>query len=272
MASSVAAPTVVAGHPKAKWARVASLGFALVAAGMALWLIGGLLAGQSMGEEGAFFVLAIVVGLVAAVVVRRFGTVGHAIGITLGLGLAVMFFWVAFSLAIPGSFVEFSGAVMFVMGLATGVGYSIGAIVRRHELHVDPTRGETRAMRVMLGIVVLAMVVSGVLNLTTRSSVAAPAGAIAVEQANFEFSQATYTVQAGEDSTLVIHNRDAFTHDLVIPALGIESGLITPGSEKLVTILAPPAGDVAIYCSLHSSDTGAKVPAEDDMAAMLSVK
>src|SRR5687767_2376984 len=101
MASTVAAPTGVAvGHPKSKWTRVAALGFALVAAGMVLWIVGGLIAGQALGES-SFFAIAIVASLIAAGLVWRFGTVGKAIAIFLGIATMVMFFWVAFSLGMP---------------------------------------------------------------------------------------------------------------------------------------------------------------------------
>ncbi len=276
MASSIAAPTRGAidtgsGSAKAKWTRVATLGFLLMAGALALWIVGGLAAGQSLGEEGMFFGGGILAALIGATLMWKVGTAGKAIAVVLALLTMGALFWVAFSLGAPAAFVEFSGAVMFVMGGFTALGYGIGAIVRRNDMHTDATRGENRVMRIMLGIVVLAMVVSGVLNLTSRASVAAPAGAVTVEQSNFTFAPTTYEAPAGEDTQFVIHNGDAFTHDFVIPSLDIESGLITPGSEKLITVNAP-AGEYAIYCTLHSSDTSRDVPAEGDMAAVLSVK
>jgi plastocyanin len=272
MASSVAAPTTVAGtRPLSKWTRVASLGFLLVAAGLLLWIVGGLIAGQSFGNS-TFFLGGAVVALIAAGVVRRFGTVGKAIGIVLGLALLGAMFWIAFSLGMPGAFVEFSGAVMFVVGVFTGIGYSIGGIVRRQETHTEATSGESRAMRVMLGLVALAMVVSAILNVTTRTTVdaAAAEGATAATMADFAFDPATYEAAAG-DSTFLVHNGDAFAHDFTIPGLNVESGLIAPGSEKLVEIKGAAAGDYTIYCTLHS-DTDENDPAEAGMAALLSVK
>lgn len=273
MASSVAAPTsVIEGRAKAKWTRVASLGFLLIAGGMILWIVGGLIAGQSMGEEVGMFAGAIVASLVGAFVVQRFGTVGKAIAIVLALAIMAMLFWVAFSLGAPGAFVEFSGAVMFVVGVFSAIGYSIGAIVRRNQLHEETTKGEARAMRIMLGIVVLAMLVSAVLNVTTRPSVdaAAASGATAVTMDSFEFEPATMQASAGEATQLLVHNGDAFTHDFAIPALDIDSGLLAPGGEKLVEVNAP-AGEYTFYCTLHS-DTGEKDPEEAGMAGVLTVK
>lgn len=240
MASSVAAPTALrAGTERSKWTRVAVLGFLLIAGGMVLWIAGGLLAGQSLGEEGMFFGGAAVAALIGAAVVSRFGVVGKAIGIVLALAIMFALFWVAFSLGVPAAFVEFSGAVMFVIGAFTALGYSIAGIVRRNEVHGEATRGETRAMRIMLGLVALAMVVSAVLNMTTRSSVAGAAGATEVTMSNFEFAPATFQAAADQATQFVIYNSDAFTHDFAIPALDIESGMITPGSEKAIEVNAP---------------------------------
>ena len=273
MASSVAAPTnVVAGHPRAKWTRVAALGFTLVSAGMALWIVGGLIAGQSLGGDMAFLFVGVVGGLLAAGAVWKLGTAGKAVGIVLGLLMLGAQFWVAFSLGAPAAFVEFSGAVMFVLGAFTGIGYSIGGIVRRNEVHAEATTGETRAMRVMLGIVAVAMVVSAVLNFTGRNTVdaAAAAGATQVTITNFEFSPGTYEATAGQATSLLVTNSDAFNHDFTIPALDIETGLIGPGSQQLVEVNAP-AGEYTIYCTLHSS-TDETDPEKAGMAALLTVK
>lgn len=271
MAATVATPTSVApGDTKSKWTRVATLGFLLVAGGLVFWIVGGLAAGQSLGGEITFFGGGIVAALVGATVTWKLRTAGKIIGIVLALALMVMFFWVAFSLGVPNAFVEFSGAVMFVMGVFTAFGYNIGGLVRRNEQNVEATRGERLAMRVMLGIVALALVVSGVLNLTTRSTVEA-ADATAVTMSSFKFEPTTYEATAGEATQFVVYNGDAFSHDFTIPSLDIESGLITPGSEKLVEVNAP-AGTYAIYCTLHSSDTSKDVPAEGDMAATLTVE
>lgn len=253
MASSVAAPTGVAvGRPRSKWTRVAALGFTLVAAGLVLWIAGMAIAGQSLGEDGVFLAGGVVAALLAAGAVWRFGTAGKAVAIVLGLAVMVMMFWVAFSVSQPASFVEFSGAVMWLVGVLTGVGYTIGSIVRRSTLVTEATRGETMAMRVMLGIVALALVVSAVLNVTMRTSVetAAAAGATTVDVANFEFEPATMEVAAGQPAQVLVHNSDAFAHNFVVEELDVNSGVLTPGSEKLVEINAA-AGDYQVLCTLH---------------------
>ena len=274
MASSVAAPTsVTAAHEKAKWTRVAALGFLLMAAALVLWIVGGLVAGQSLGDELMFFGGGILAALIGAGLVWKLGTVGKAVGALLALLTMGAFFWIAFSLGGPAAFVEFSGAVMFVMGGFVALGYSIGAIVRRNELHTEATRGESRAMRIMLGIVALAMVVSGVLNFTSRTTVdaAAAAGATEVAMSDFMFAPATVEATAGEAAQLVVSNSDAFNHDFTIEALDIKTGLIGPGSEKLVEVNAP-AGEYFFRCTLHSDSDPATAGKDGNMSGTLTLK
>lgn len=273
--ASVAAPTtgvVDAGGAKSKWTRVAALGFLLVSASMALWVVGGLIAGQSIGGDMSFLFVGVVGGLLAAGAVWKLGTPGKAIGIVLGLLMLGAQFWVAFSLGAPNAFVEFSGAVMFVMGAFTGIGYSIGAIVRRRDLHVEATAGETLAMRVMLGIVALAMVVSAVLNFTSRTSVdeAAAAGASQVTMSNFQFAPATLEASA-DGGSLLVTNSDAFNHDFAIEELDISTGLIGPGSQRLVEVNAP-AGEYFYRCTLHSDSDPASAGQEGNMSGTLVLK
>ena len=278
MASSVAAPTsgvADAGTAKSKWSRVASVGFLLVSAGMAFWLIGGILAGQSLAGEGGMLVIPSVIGVVASAVVTRFGMAGKVAGIVLVLALLMPptgVFYAAFSLGAPGAFFEFSGATMYVVGILSALGYTIGSIVRRNEVHTEATRGESRAIRVMLGIVVLAIVLSAVMSFTSRSTVdaAAAAGATEVTMSDFEFEPGTFQATAGETTKILVSNSDAFVHDFAIPALGVESGLINPGSQKLIEVTGD-AGQYTVYCNLHS-DTGEKDPEKAGMAAMLTIE
>lgn len=274
MASSVAAPTGVAvGHPKAKFTRVAALGFALMSSGMLLWIVGGVIAGQSLGGETMFLVVGAVVPLIAGALVWRFRTVGKAVGAVLAfLALGAMF-WVAFSLGAPSAFVEFSGAVMWVLGGLTALGCSIAAIVKRHDLRTEATGGELRAMRIIVGVVALAMVVSGILNVTTRTTVeaSAAAGATPATMSNFKFTPATYEATAETPTQFLVHNSDAFTHDFAIDALGVSSGLLTPGSKTLVEVNAP-AGEYLIRCTLHSGSSQDPAEAGEGMTALLTVK
>ncbi|HVM20464.1 MAG TPA: cupredoxin domain-containing protein [Egibacteraceae bacterium] len=273
MASTVAAPTpAIGGHTHAKWTPVAAFGMLLMAAGMALWIVGGLIAGQSVGGDFAFLFIGVGAPLVGAALTWRAGTVGKILGVLLAAATLFVMFWVAFSLGAPNAFVEFSGAVMFVMGGLTAVGYGVGSIVHRKDLFATATRGETRARVIMVGIAIVAMLVSGVLNFTGRTSVdaAAAGGATPIAMANFEFSPATLSATAGEPTTIVMHNSDAFTHDFVIEALGVNSGLMSPGSQQLIEITAAEPGEYLFRCTLHSG--AADTPEEAGMAGMLVVE
>lgn len=278
MASSVAAPTsgvVGAKSAKSKWTRVAALGFLLVSAGMAFWLIGGILAGQSLAGDTGMLFIPLVLGLVAAAVVSRFGTAGKVIGIVLALALLIPptgVFYAAFSLAAPGAFFEFSGATMYTVGILSALGYTIGSLVRRRSVAEETTSGEKRAMSVMLGIVVLAVVLSAVMTLTSRSTVddAAATGATTVTMSNFEFEPGTFEATADEPTKILVANSDGFVHDFAIPALDVESGIVNPGSEVLLEVTAP-AGEYVVYCNLHS-DTSDENPETAGMAALLTVK
>lgn len=277
MASTVAAPTdLTVGRPKPKYTRVAVLGSVLMASAMLLWLAAGLIAGQSMAGEAPFLGGAAAVALIAAGVEWRFGTVGKAVGIALTLLVMVGMFWVAFSLGAPGAFAEFTGAAMFVVGGFTALGFNIAGIVRRGQVATEALPGEMRAMRIIVGIVALAMVFSAVMTFTGRSSVdaAAASGASEVTMDSFKFAPATFEATAGEPTKFVVANGDAFVHDFTIDALGINSGLINPGSEKLVEFTAAEPGEYLIRCTLHSgtSQDPAEAGVDGSMSALLTVK
>ena len=274
MASTVAAPAGVGvGRMKSKYTRVAVLGFLMLAASMVFWVSGGLLAGQTLsGEEAVMFGGAMLAGLIGAAVETRFGTAGKAVGIVLALAPLVMMFWVAFSLGAPGSFTEFSGAALFVVGGLSALGFSIAGIVKRRDVAAHATRGEMRAMRIMVGIVALALVASAIMTVTGRTSVdaAAAAGATEATMKNFKFAPGTYEATAGEPTKFVVQNSDAFVHDFAIEALGVSTGIINPGSEKLVEFTAAEPGEYLIRCTLHSG-TGDTID-DGEMKAMLTVK
>lgn len=277
MASTVAAPSGVSvGRPKSKYTRVAALGFLLMAAGLLLWIAAGLIAGQSMGEMGVFFGGGAAVALIGAGTVWRFGTVGKAVGILLAVAPLVMMFWVAFSLGAPGAFAEFTGALMFVVGGLTALGFTIASLVRRRELAAAAAPGETRAMRVIVGIIALGMVASAVMTVTGRTSVEASvaAGATSATMSDFAFSPATYEATAGETTTFVVHNSDAFVHDFAIEALGVDPVMVNPGSEKLVEFTAAEPGEYLIRCTLHSgsNEDPSKAGENRSMSALLVVK
>ncbi|MPZ72468.1 MAG: hypothetical protein GEU74_04445 [Nitriliruptorales bacterium] len=277
MASSVAAPTgVVAARERACYTRVAVQGLLFLAAAPALFLAGALATGMDIGAEGTFFGVAMVVALVAAAVEWRFRLPGRITGIVVSLVMAGMLFWLAFGLFAPTSFLEFTGATLFVLGFVMALAGSIAAIVQQRRGHVAAAAsgGELRIIRGALVVVAVAALVSGVLSIAARSTVdsAAAAGATTVDMSNFQFAPRAYEMPAGETTKLLIHNRDAFMHDFTITALGVGPISLGPGSQQLVEVNAP-AGDYLIRCTLHSGSSEDPSEAQgDSMTALLTAR
>ena len=131
-------------------------------------------------------------------------------------------------------------------------------------------------MRILVALVAVAMAASAVLTITGRTTVdaAAAAGAVPVSMADFQFSPTSYEATAGEPTKLVVHNSDAFLHDINIEAVGVATTAINPGSQKLIEFTATEPGEYLIRCTLHSSSdtpTG-EAGLNGDMSALLVVK
>jgi hypothetical protein len=105
MATVTAAAPVTTGRPRAVYTSLAALGLVLVALAPATALAASLLAGMALGEEVVFFGLTIVVPLVAAGLVWRFGLWAKIVGIVVALAAAFMLFWMAFGLLNRGDHV-----------------------------------------------------------------------------------------------------------------------------------------------------------------------
>lgn len=276
MASTVAAPTTVA-DVKARpvYTRVAALGLLFMATTPAFFIAAALLAGQKLGEEAGFFAAVIGVSLVAAAFVWRLGLPGRIAGVVGSILGGGAMFWTAFGLAAPASIADFVGGVLFPLGFLMGLGGSIAAIVssRRGRMATEATRGETRIMRIAVALVALAVAFSGIMTVTSRSTVdaAAAQGAPRVSYENFEFAatDGPITVAAGS-AKVIVHNSDAFVHDIAIPALGVDPIVVNPGSEKLIEFTAEP-GSYTMYCTLHSDPAKAD-PQEAGMAGALVVE
>jgi plastocyanin len=273
MASTVAAPTTTTNvRVRPVYTRVAVLGLLFVAVAPVLFTAAGLLAGQSLAEEGPFFAVIIVLPLIGVALLLRTGLLGRIAGIVLSLAAAGGMWWTAFGLAAPASFTDFVGGVLVPGGILMGLGGSIAAIVssRKGRVAAEATRGETRIMMTAVGILALAIVFSGIMTLTGKTTVdaAAAEGATEVGFSSFKFAEASYTVPAG-DTKIVVHNSDAFVHDFAIPALGVDPVVVNPGSEKLVEFSAEP-GSYIMFCTLHSDITS--TTAEGQMAATLVVE
>jgi plastocyanin len=254
-----------------RYARTGLLGLALITA---TTLVFTALVLTMFPEEAAFILPMTVAAAVATGIVWRFDTTwARVVGIVATLGIALMMFWVAFGLLHPASFFDFVPAVMFVLGVVLSLFGNIAAIVQRRRDHLDahaePT--ERHLEQVAIGIVVLAVLVSGTMSLLGGSSVdeAAAADAVRLEMTNFTFEPETVEVTGG--GQLLVHNGDPFMHDFAVPELGIDVVTVAPGSEILIDV-PTTAGAYTIYCTLHS-DTGDPSPdPEEQMVATLLVQ
>lgn len=270
MATRVAAPqtptTSDAGRPV--YTRVAAVGLALVAAAPALMLSLGLLAGMEVGEELPFFGTLIVVPLVVAGLVWRFGTWAKALGIVAAAGAAFMMFWAVFGLSYPGSLGDFLPGVLLPLGAILAIGGGIAAIVqkRRGRLADAATPAEKRVVGAALGIVALALVGSLVTGWVQGGSVGGADAALTATMKNFEFAEGTYEVAAGQTTAIRVRNDDAFTHTFTVPELGIDETVL-PGKETVVEIDAP-AGTYTLFCKPHSNPD-APDPEQGDMAGAI---
>lgn len=252
---------------KARWTRLASLGLLLAGLGPLLLLVGVVTFGLDAGEDLVFFLVTVAIGLVGAFLVWQFGTWSKFVGILAGLLLGLALFWTAFGLEHPASFFDFVPGVLVLPGALLGIGASIAAIVakRRGHLSPRPEGGERRGIQIVLGIVLLAAVVSGALNLFYRPT-ASPAGAQASIAINdFEFGEGQ--LQVGGGTQLFVDNEDPFYHSFTVDELGIDEGFIG-GSSKVIDIPQEP-GTYVLYCRPHTMNP--EDPGEEDMAATLTV-
>jgi plastocyanin len=267
---STAAAHPASGRPHravAAHTRTEVLGLALIAGALAFVVVVGVSTTIPF-EETPILLMPMLAAGIGAVVAWRYGTAGRAVGLVLGLGAAAITFWLGFGILVPTSIVEFTSGVAFVLGVGLLLYGGVGALVRRADVRTEPTRSEVMLDRAAVAAVVLALLVSLSLWAVNRTTVdaAATAGLSEVAALNFAFEDVTATATDGVVS-LVVRNRDAFTHTFTIDTLGVDVQLL-PGSAEVVTFDAP-TGAYTYYCIPHSSEAG---EGDHDMAATLTVQ
>lgn len=254
---------------RARWTDLAGVGFLLSALGPLILLIAVLAWRLDTEGETAFFGAIIGIGGVGAFLVRRFGAWAKIVGALLALLLMFGLWWTIFGLfAGPTSFFDFMPSLLVLPGALIAFVSCIGAFVagRRGHTGSGAERGERKAIRVALTVVVLAALVSGPLTFASRSTVgdASTAGAT-VTMKDFEFFPKELAVAGG--SAVFVRNDDPFLHTFTIDALGVDEK-ITIGSEALITIPSRP-GTYVLYCQPHTEDPDD--PGTNDMTATLRV-
>lgn len=256
----------------AAYTRVAAAGLLVMAAAPALMLALGAIAGMDLAEGLTFLGPMIVVPLLVAGLVWRFGLWAKILAILTAIAATTMLFWVVFGLSYPGSLGDFVPAVAFPLGALLAVGGSIAAIVAKRRGHIATTATpmEKRLIGVVLAIVALAVAGSVITGFVQRDATAADADAdLTATFADFEFAEGTYEAAAGE--TIRVHNTDPFTHTFTVPELGIDETVL-PGAYALVEIPDDTAaGTYTVYCEPHS-DMDEPDPEKAGMAGTLTIE
>jgi plastocyanin len=269
--ASTPSPPTASEEGRPVYTRIATVGLVLIAAAPAFMLALGLLTGMDIGEELPFFATLILVPLIAAGLVWRFGLWAKVVGILAAVGVALMMFWAVFGLAYPGSLGDFVPGVMLPLGIVLAIGGSVAAIVQQRRGRRSPTATPTerRIMSVALGLVALAVVVSVVVGFLQRESFDEADADLTASIEDFAFTEGTYEIAAGEPTTILVRNADAFTHTFTVPDLDIHHTLV-PGGEALVEIDAA-AGTYTLYCEPHS-DMNEPDPEHAGMAGRIIVR
>lgn len=250
-----------------RWTWLATLGLLMIGLAPFLMLAAALVWGLDVGDDVAFLVSLIVVPWVGALLVWRSGTWSKVVAIVIALAGAGAMFWTAFGLAEPASFFDFVPGLLVIPGAVTAIVGSVAAIVAARRGHMSTARegGERRATAAIVGAVGVLAVLSGVLTVTSRTTVDTTDAALTVHLADFEYEQDAYSVAGG--STVAVRNDDPFLHTFTIDALGIDLTL-GPRSSETVEIPAE-AGTYVVYCRPHTATPDS--PGESDMAAQLTV-
>lgn len=252
---------------KAKWTRLASLGLVLAGLAPVLMLLAGLLFGLDMAEDLVFFLVVAAIAFVGAFLVWRFGTWSKFVGILAGVLVGMAMFWTAFGLAAPASFFDFVPGILVIPGALIAIGASIAALLagRKGNFTDRPEAGERRGIQIVLGLVALLALVSGALNLFTRSTASADEAQATVAMKDFEFGEESIQVAGG--SKLFVDNGDPFFHTFTVDALDIDEEFVG-GASKIIDIPEKP-GEYILYCKPHTTDI--ENPDEEDMATRITV-
>lgn len=152
----------------------------------------------------------------------------------------------------PGAFLDFAPNIMFLVGAPLAIGAGTLAVVRHGQYPHATLRVEQRVQLVVLAGLAAALLISAVLAVMSRTTVAATdrEGAAEVVAERWEFEPSTVDVVAG--GGVVVRNADVVTHTFTVDELGIDVE-VGPGSEVRTTLAeSAPVGTYAFYCIPHS--------------------
>lgn len=253
----------------ARYSKLASLGLLMISLAPVLMLGAGLIFELDI-REYVFFFVPLGIALVAAVLVRFFGTWAKIIGILAALVAAappVGLFWTAFGLEQPGSFFDFVPGVLVVAGAVIAIVFCITAIAASSRGHrgTKATGGERIAIRTVFVLLLVVVVVSGVLTYMGISTVSGTEPSATLSMKDLQFDPRNVEVEAG--STLLLQNNDPFFHTFTIDELGIDESL-TLNDEATIDLPDKP-GTYIFYCRPHTQNR--KNPSQDDMAGTITI-
>lgn len=258
------------GAARPRWTDLATLGFALAGLGPMILLIAVLGWGLETEGETTFFLVIIAIAAVGAVLVRLRQGWTKIVAIVLAIMLFLGLWWTVFGLlAGPSSFFDFMSGLLVMPGALLAAIGSVASFIARRRGHTGTKAvgGERRTIRSAIVVVAIGALLSGVLTVTSRSSVSdASAAGATVTMKDFEFDPIRISVAGG--SQVLVRNDDPFLHTFTIDELDIDQTL-TIGSEKLITIPATP-GTYVLYCKPHT-ETPENPEPDSDMAGTLSV-
>jgi plastocyanin len=258
------------GRTKAGWARLAALGLLMSASG-ALLLLVALVTFDLNPEKRPLLLIVGLVVAAAALVVRRFGSWGKLVGLAAAVAMVVTLHWTWSGVRSFPSFFDFMPGVLVVPGaIVAFFGCITGLLAvrrgRRGRRLSSATGAARSATRVIVAAVALTTVVSGVLTVTSRSTVGATPTAASVDMKSFHFTHKIYRLRAG--SVVLVRNDDPFVHSFTVDALDVDKRT-NPGDRVLVHIPSQ-TGTFILYCKLHTFDP--EHPRPDDMAAQIVVE
>lgn len=236
--------------------KVTILGLVLYGVSMAIALLTTVIIGA--GIMTVFFGASLVVTAVLIALVARFRAWALVLtALLMLLNLAVSGIYMVAGLRFPASFFDFVTSLVSVAGSPIALGGAIVALIarRRHATRSAPTRTERTLAGGFLAALAALAVLSGVLTLVNRESVAAEAkvGALPVRMKGTKFEPEWLRVRAGQSVRLLIKDSDPGAHSFVIEALDADV-TVHPGSERLVEIADLAPGEYPYVCKLFGHE------------------
>lgn len=247
------------------YTRLAALGFLLIA--LTGLISSGIAVISGNTGELSFVLVILVIGLLVAGLLLRFGAWAHVIaGLLSLLLLAAVLPFSLFNLQHPEDGSDFIPLVLLIAGAVLGLAGSVVGLIQRRKkvLRTAATHTERLALRIVLAALALVSLVSLGMTVMARTTLSSQArsNAVIVEIKDYEFHPDNIQVKTGETVRLAIKNSDTALHTFTLKEAGVDVS-IPPGAERLIEFQALAPGTYQWYCIPHSS------PGADGMTGMV---